>query len=222
MENVDLLGTFMLGLLGTAHCVGMCGPLIFAFPGRTGRLAPHLWYHFGRVATYTVLGGSLAGIGQLLAGSAAGGGVGMVKAALWLVAAALLILLGAARLGVLREPGWMAELGPGRIPGFRKTLQGVGGSRGDSAFLVLGLMLGFLPCGLSYGAFALALGTGNALKGALVALAFGLGTAPGLVLVGSGGSALFSRYRRQADILSGILMILMALKMGYKAARLLT
>jgi sulfite exporter TauE/SafE len=36
---------FMLGLLGTGHCVGMCGPLIFAFPGRAGRFMSHAWYH---------------------------------------------------------------------------------------------------------------------------------------------------------------------------------
>lgn len=221
MENLDLVGMFMLGLVGTGHCVGMCGPLIFAFPGRTGRILPHVWYHLGRIATYTALGGVLAGIGQLLARAASGGGVVTIKAVLWLVAAILLMLFGAARLGLLREPGWLSALGPEHIPGFKRTLQETKTGRGDAAFFALGLMLGFLPCGLSYGAFALSLGTGDVLKGVLVALAFGAGTAPGLVLVGSGGSAIFSRYRRQADILSGVLMVLMALKMGYKAAKLL-
>jgi sulfite exporter TauE/SafE len=82
-------------------------------------------------------------------------------------------------------------------------------------------MLGFLPCGLSYGAFAQALGTGNAAHGTLLVLAFAVGTVPGLVLLGTGASAIFSRYRRQSDILSGAVMILMAFKMGYKAVKML-
>jgi hypothetical protein len=68
---------------------------------------------------------------------------------------------------------------------------------------------------------AQALGTANAAQGALLVLAFAVGTVPGLVLLGTGASAIFSRYRRQSDILSGAVMILMALKMGYKALTML-
>ena len=92
---------------------------------------------------------------------------------------------------------------------------------GTTVFYFLGIMLGFLPCGLSYGAFAQALGTGNATQATLLVLAFAVGTVPGLVLLGTGASAIFSRYRRQSDILSGAVMILMALKMGYKALTML-
>jgi len=74
----------------------------------------------------------------------------------------------------------------------------------------LGLLLGFLPCGLSYGAFAQALGTGSASAGALLALAFAAGTVPGLLLLGTGLSAIFRRYRRPSDIIAGLLMLLMA------------
>jgi len=66
MEKVDLLGMFMLGLLGTGHCVGMCGPLVFAFPGRSGRFMSHVWYHLGRVTTYVAVGAVLGGVGALL------------------------------------------------------------------------------------------------------------------------------------------------------------
>ena len=60
-------------------------------------------------------------------------------------------------------------------------------------FLPLGLLLGFLPCGLSYGAFAQALGTGSSAAGALLVLAFAAGTVPGLLLLGTGLSAIFRR-----------------------------
>jgi sulfite exporter TauE/SafE len=215
---------FLLGLLGTGHCIGMCGPLIFAFPGRTGRFLPHLLYHVGRATTYTVVGGIMGGIGQLMAGAAAGsgpGGVVVVKVSLWLIAAVLLLVLGVTRLGIIREPGWLNVVSPERIPGFKSALKAVVGNRGQAAFFSMGVMLGFLPCGLSYGAFAQALGNASALQGVLATLAFALGTAPGLILLGTGASALFSRYRRQSDIVSGVLMIYMAVTMGYKAIKML-
>ena len=217
----------MLGLLGTGHCIGMCGPLIFAFPGRTGKFMPHVWYHLGRVTTYTAVGGIMGGLGQMLAAAATGGatgalgGVALIKGVLWLVASALLVLFGVTRLGVIREPGWLTALSPERIPGFKRALQGATEHPGTAVFYFLGIMLGFLPCGLSYGAFAQALGTGNASQGMLLVLAFAAGTVPGLVLLGTGASAIFNRYRRQSDLLSGAVMILMALKMGYKALKLL-
>jgi uncharacterized protein len=224
LERVDWVGMFVLGLLGTGHCVGMCGPLIFAFPGRTGRFLPHLFYHLGRVATYTAIGGMMGGIGQLMTGAAAdsgAGGAAIIKTALWLVASALLLALGINRLGVIREPGWLSAVSPERIPGFKGALNSAAGNRGGIAFFLMGMMLGFLPCGLSYGAFAQALGSASAPQGVLTTLAFAVGTAPGLLLLGTGASALFSRYRRQSDIISGVLMIIMAVKMGFKAVKML-
>jgi hypothetical protein len=214
---------FLLGLLGTGHCIGMCGPLIFAFPGRTGRLMPHLAYHLGRIATYTAVGAALGAVGQVMAGPGGDpGSVATIKVVLWLVAASLLMVLGVARLGIFPEPRWLNLVSPERIPGFKSALGGATSGKGLAPFLFLGLILGFLPCGLSYGAFAQALGSASVLKGTVVTLAFALGTAPGLILLGSGASALFNRFRRQSDILAGILMIVMALKMGHKAFTMLT
>jgi hypothetical protein len=224
MDRVDLWGMVLLGLLGTGHCIGMCGPIIFAFPGRTGRFLPHLLYHLGRVTTYTAIGGIMGGIGQVMTGAAGDSGAGglvMVKISLWLIAAALLLVLGVTRLGIIREPGWLNVVSPERIPGFKSALEGSAGNRGQAVFFVMGMMLGFLPCGLSYGAFAQALGNASALQGVLATLAFALGTAPGLILLGTGASVLFSRYRRQSDIASGILMTYLAAKMGCKAIKIL-
>jgi hypothetical protein len=67
MQNLDLVGMFMLGLFGTGHCIGMCGPLIFALPGRSGKFMSHVWYHSGRVITYVAIGGILGGAGGFLA-----------------------------------------------------------------------------------------------------------------------------------------------------------
>jgi len=220
MEKVDLLGMFMLGLLGTGHCVGVCGPLVFAFPGRSGRFMSHVWYHLGRVTTYVAVGAVLGGVGALL-----GALTGMGKKAdvanlqIWLrfFAAALLAVLGLIRLGWLKEPRWFDLLNPERIPGFKRALSGASDSQGQAVFFLLGLLLGFLPCGLSYGAFAQALGTGSAATGALLVLAFAAGTVPGLLLLGTGVAAIVRRYRRPSDIIAGILMLYMAAMLVRKA-----
>jgi hypothetical protein len=220
MEKVDLLGMFMLGLLGTGHCVGMCGPLVFAFPGRSGRFMSHVWYHLGRVTTYVVVGAVLGGVGALL-GALTGMGkkadVANLQIGLRFFAAALLAVLGLIRLGWLKEPRWFDLLNPERIPGFKRALSGASDSQGQAVFFLLGLLLGLLPCGLSYGAFAQALSTGSAATGALQVLAFAGGTVPGLLLLGTGVAAIVRRYRRPSDIVAGILMLYMAAMLVRKA-----
>jgi hypothetical protein len=221
MEKVDLLGMFMLGLLGTGHCVGMCGPLVFAFPGRTGRFMSHAWYHLGRVTTYVAVGAALGGLGALLSGlTGMDTKADVANLQIWLrfLAAALLALLGLIRLGWLKEPGCFALLNPERIPGFKRVLSGAAdSSQGQAKFFTLGLLLGFLPCGLSYGAFSQALGTGSATAGALLVSVFAAGTVPGLLLLGTGVAAIVRRYRRPSDIIAGILMLYMAAMLVRKA-----
>jgi hypothetical protein len=207
MEHIDLVGMFVLGALGTGHCIGMCGPLVFAFPGRSGRFVPHLWYHAGRIATYVLVGAALGAAGMALSARTplAGG--------LRLAAATALGAFGLVRLR------WMQELSLEKVPGFRRILGH--GPQGPSAagHLLTGAVFGLLPCGLSYGAFAKALGTGSAAGGALSVLAFGLGTTPGLLLLGTGLAAVLRRYRRASDLVTGALMIFMAVQLAIKAMR---
>ena len=75
MDGSSLVALFVLGLSGTSHCIGMCGPLVFAFPGKTGRLGPHLCYHAGRITTYTGMGILMGSVGLAVAQIASLGGV---------------------------------------------------------------------------------------------------------------------------------------------------
>ena len=77
MNELTFFSMFMLGILGTGHCLGMCGPLVIAFPARSGKLASHLYYHLGRIFTYVVIGSVMGGIGAGLAGIAAATGGAM-------------------------------------------------------------------------------------------------------------------------------------------------
>jgi sulfite exporter TauE/SafE len=219
MPHADLYALFLLGILGTGHCVGMCGPLVFAFPGRTGRMSAHLFYHLGRIGTYTAVGGAMGAVGLGLSQLAGRSGldplawIARLQVGFSLLAAGFLLVFGLARLEIIREPAWMSLAAPDKIPGFGRILRSAGG-RSAGGMLVLGMALGFLPCGLSFAAFARALPAGGLLPGALMTLAFGLGTLPGLLLLGTGASGLARRYRRHSDILSGMVMIAMAASLG--------
>ncbi len=215
MHSIDFTSMFLLGLLGTGHCLGMCGPLVFALPGQTGRFRDHLAYHAGRLGTYTLIGAAVGGLGGLLrlwAGHTAGdplAGVAAVQVSFGLLAAGLLGVLGLARLGLIAEPVWMSGATPATIPGIGRLLR-VAGQGTTAAMLASGAVMGLLPCGLSFGAFSRVLALGDPLHAAALTLAFGLGTLPGLLLLGSGLAPFIRRFRRPSDILAGILMIGMA------------
>ena len=65
--QIDLISLFLLGFLGTGHCIGMCGPLVIAFPARSAKFGSHLFYHLGRILTYVIIGCVMGGIGAGLA-----------------------------------------------------------------------------------------------------------------------------------------------------------
>jgi sulfite exporter TauE/SafE len=214
----------LLGLLGTGHCLGMCGPLVIAFPGRAERFTPHLWYHAGRLTTYAVLGGIMGAIGQgveHMAGLTGGDPalwVPRTQIALSVIASLFLLVFGMARIGLIREPDWLAAAAPSHIPGFNRVAKAVSRSPDSIGLAVVGLAMGLLPCGLSYAAFARALAVSGPAHGALMTFAFGLGTLPGLLILGTGISVVARRYRRHCDLLSGVLMVAMALNLGLDAA----
>jgi sulfite exporter TauE/SafE len=163
MGNADLYSLFLLGLLGTGHCIGMCGPLVLAIPTQTGKMSSHLLYNLGRITTYAGVGALLGGIGTGLSflASAAGADplawITRIQVFFSLIASVFLLLFGLLRLGILQEPDWMALASPAKIPGFSGVRKGVTGGGNRTSILLFGLMMGFLPCGLSYAAFARAL-----------------------------------------------------------------
>lgn len=221
-----VLPLFLAGLLGgVTHCVGMCGPFVLtqvaarletvpavAFGGwarlRGGALVP---YHLGRITTYTLLGA--------LAGGA--GGV-FVRATGFRWVLGLLLLLGAALLAA-QAIGWQSAMA--RLGGWGEGLSRlarplVSDPRGWRGY-ALGVTLGFLPCGLLYGALAVAAGSGSAAAGGAGMAAFVLGTAPGLIAVGWGGAALGARRRDLLRRFSRPLLALNALVLAALAVRAL-
>lgn len=223
MNNVDILSLFFLGLTGTGHCIGMCGPLIIAFPGQTQKVSAHLLYHLGRTLTYTAIGTLMGGIGIGIAGIVTKSGVDpllvitKIQVIFSLAAAGFLFWFGLSRLGLVQEPSWMSLALPDKAPGYRKALTLAFVQKRMSGMLPIGLMMGFLPCGLSFAAFARALAAPGPVQGGVLLFAFAMGTLPGLLLIGTGASRLFQKYRKHSEILSGILMMGMCFSLAADA-----
>ncbi len=209
-----------LGLFGTGHCIGMCGPLVVAVPARSGRLPPQLLYHAGRVATYGIIGGIAGAAGRGLERLGGLAGVAAAQTLLSLGAALFLFLFALVRVGLVPEPRWMSGPSPTGLPGYDGVSRRAA-DRGGPALFLFGMMLGTLPCGLSYAAFARALASGGGIPGALMVLAFGAGTLPGLLLLGTVARFL-ARYRRLSDIVSGALMAGMAVSLIAEGLGILT
>ena len=222
MNDIDLISLLFLGLLGTGHCVGMCGPLVVAFPGRTGRLPAHIYYHCGRLVTYSGIGALMGGAGAgLIRISGATGDdhlqvVARVQVVLSLLAALFLLYFGLCQLGLLKQPRWMRVVSREKVPGYRRIVRLAFVNQQVIEMFCVGLLMGLLPCGLSYAAFSRAIATGSPLQGALMLAVFGIGTLPGLVLIGTGATSLARRYQRHSDIVAGLLMIAMGLSLAVK------
>jgi sulfite exporter TauE/SafE len=213
---VDLTGMFLLGLLGGGHCVGMCGPIALAVcpaARAPGRVSAVVLYNLGRVVTYTAIGGVVGAMGGTLATLGE-----VVRVQLWLTVAAggLMAWLGLALLRVVSQPSWMFAIDGGRFPGVGALLRGVLRGKGWMA-LPLGLLLGFLPCGLSVAAFTRALSADGFLAGGVLVAAFGVGTLPAMLLVTWVGGRLSSRLRLVGETVAGMVLLAMAVQHLSKA-----
>lgn len=206
MPDSGFLALFLVGLLGGTHCVGMCGGIVGALAvGGPAKWRMHLAYNAGRIASYA-LAGAIAGA----LGAASLGLEGQVPArlALYLLANLMLIALGLYLLGVTRALAFTERAGQAlwrRIQPLTRRFLPATTIR--QAF-PLGLLWGWLPCGLVYSALASALSAGSAGRGAALMLAFGLGTLPNLLLAGILLSRLNEFVRRPVvRTLSGLLIL---------------
>jgi len=208
-----MLALFLAGLTGgLTHCAGMCGSFVLAQVGSNLSRVPaagfNIWarlrgalllpYHLGRMTTYVAFGMAAGGLVGAFAELTAFKGL---QSALLLVAAALFLLQLAAELVPLVLRGRHL---PGFAPGGRLGAVGAALSRLVAPYFadprgwrgyVLGVALGFLPCGLIYSAVAAAAGGGSVPAGGLAMAAFVAGTALALMLVGYGGAIVGQRWR---------------------------
>jgi sulfite exporter TauE/SafE len=202
-----------LGFAGSIHCLGMCGGIAAATGARLGEVGGSaaiprgIVFNAGRILSYAALGalvGSLAGaaLGQLP--------VRPLVVVLRLLAALLMLALGLSLLSG-RDLLSLERLG-GRLWARMRPLAGRAlGLPGPLRFGALGLLWGFLPCGLVYSALALAAVAGSGMAGAATMVAFGAGTLPSMLAVTLAGTAVTRRFAgTRTRTAAGVLMIAFA------------
>lgn len=198
---------FLLGLVGSVHCVGMCGPIALSLPlPRKERIQMTLslaGYHLGKTTTYMLLGliFGLIGRGLFLLPYQAGISIGLG-----------IILLILALLHTRAEQ-WIAQ-----IPGWKQVLQWVRKQMGlllkkagPWATVAIGALNGLLPCGLVYVAIVGAISTGKIGSAMAYMGLFGLGTMPLLLMTSIAGVWLKGPFRRYLQWIQPALLLTMAL-----------
>ena len=189
---------FLLGFLGSVHCLGMCGPLAMGVAhtgqGQWGPLLRRAFlYNLGRALTYAALGLLVGGVAQEFLQSGWQQNISILAGALLI----LLFLMAITPETLLQRSVWYRK----GLSRWQNKLGKAMQRWGQSSALVLGLLNGLLPCGLVYIALAGALAFSVAWQSALFMFMFGMGTMPALfvVMTGSGRLSIFkSRFFRKA------------------------
>ena len=222
-EHSAVLGFAVVGAIGSAHCLGMCGPLVTTYADRMDgddrgvtwmELRQHGLFNLGRTASYATIGVLLGFLGGAVYDVSAFAGVGdLVRATVGVVVGFAILVVGA------------NYLLHGRATGALHRLPGVGGAfarvnrlltarvdrlAAGPGILALGAVHGILPCPLLYPAFLYAFASGSATDGGLALLALGLGTFPTLFAYGAALGSIGARARVRLHRVLGAVFILLA------------
>ena len=219
MNPESILAAFLVGLLGGVHCIGMCGGIVGALSSglsldvqtlRRRLVAAQLAYNTGRISSYTIAGLLFGFFGQQLGGTGLLQGMPVGR----IVAGVIMILFGVYLAGWWHSLLYLERAGAH----LWKVIEPLGRrfipvhSAGQAFFL--GLVWGWLPCGMVYAVLALALASGSAVGGGTIMLAFGLGTLPVMLTMGLAFNTL-KRFVHDPRIrlVAGLLVILMGAMM---------
>lgn len=215
---IELTLIFLAGFVGSAHCLGMCGPIVLAIGGAANQSSlaaarTQLAYTAGRMFTYAVLGASAGFLGARAAKVAPA--IVNAPAAIAIVAGAALVYQG------VKATGWLGN--------WRRSKRPVGASvcpaagpwaklvrpfflqRGAGGAFVAGMFTGLLPCGLLYGMLALAAARSDIAGGAATMAVFAVGTAPPLVALGLAGRLMGLAARRHLNVIAAVCLIVTGL-----------
>ncbi|MEL7118736.1 MAG: sulfite exporter TauE/SafE family protein [Bacteroidota bacterium] len=203
---------FMMGLIGSLHCVGMCGPIALALPYHSEyklqTIGNILLYQFGRILTYSLIGlvlGTL-GMGLVLAGMQTYLSLGLG-----------IVLLLAVIFSINLERQFLKLPFLNRLNFWVKSQLGQLMKKGSGSKLFLvGLLNGLLPCGLVYMAVVGALTTSNSTSGALYMASFGLGTLPLMLATSLAGQFIGISWRRKMRSLVPVFLVLIAMLFIYR------
>jgi sulfite exporter TauE/SafE len=214
---MDILTAFVIGLFGSFHCIGMCGPIALALPvpkaTNVSFFAGRILYNLGRVISYSIMGLLLGFIGEKLIIS------GFQQA--------LSIILGALILVYLLLPGnykkriTQINFIQMMINSLKLKMSSLLKEKKQITLLTIGLLNGFLPCGFVYIGLAGAVSMGNPLDGMIFMFLFGLGTFPVMFAVSIFGKFVSINFRKKLSRLApafaftfALILIIRGLNLG--------
>ena len=241
LSQSNYLGAFLVGLFGGVHCLGMCGGIVtalsFNVPNASAnnlanltkkptpppsKLSILLGYNLGRILSYTLAGGLVGGLGaiSILGIDAISlGGIQYTRSILSIVAALFMIALGLYLAGIWQGISYLEGIGRHLWKYIEPVSRRFIPATNFQKALPLGLLWGWLPCGLVYTILIWTLSAGSAVEGALLMLSFGLGTLPNLLAMGIAAEKLSrwtqKKWLRQLAgglvVVFGVLMLVSAL-----------
>ncbi len=214
---MDIITPLTIGLIGSFHCIGMCGPIVVALPLKkhnlVSKIAGAFLYNSGRVITYGLLGILFGMLGR---------GIKLAGFQQWTS-----ILLGVTMIVSILYPYFFREkisissLFTGFASRLIIRIKKLFTDRSYSSLLMIGLLNGLLPCGLVYVAIAGAINTGAVYTGALFMMLFGIGTIPLLLVATLASDAIGQRLRSKMQkvvpyfvFVLGVLFILRGMSLG--------
>jgi sulfite exporter TauE/SafE len=215
----EIYAAFLIGLVGSLHCIGMCGPIAIALPvpdsSNLSFFTGRILYNLGRVVTYSFLGAVLG----LLGGRIALAGAQQVVSIILGVVIIIAVLLPQKYKNYFAQHPFTQKLAQPL-----KENIGVLFKKGTfSAMFLIGILNGFLPCGLVYVALAGAIASGDAISGAAVMILFGLGTVPAMFAASVFGKfiniGIRTKIRKAVPVLAillGVIFILRGMNLGIK------
>ncbi len=213
----DLITPLTIGLVGSFHCIGMCGPIAVALPlkshGWGNKVAGSIIYNLGRSITYAILGLMFGLLGQ---------GIHLAGFQQWAsILLGIIMIISVLFPYFFKQKISLGSLFTGYAARLINNLRKLFSNRSSSSLFLIGLLNGLLPCGLVYVAIAGAINTNEITGGALFMGLFGLGTIPMMLAVSLTGNAvstgLRSKMRKAVPyfiILLGILFVLRGLALG--------
>ena len=211
------ISALTLGLLGSFHCVGMCGPIALAIPLKTdswlARIFGGVLYNLGRAITYAVMGAVFGLLGRGLVMSGFQQWVSIIMGAIMILS---VITPSIYKNRFNADKGVFSFVGKVKM-----SLGKLFAQRSYSSLLMIGLLNGLLPCGLVYFAIAGAIATGSSSSGSMFMFIFGLGTLPMLLAISLIGNMITLELRKKitklipyAIVFIGVLFILRGLSLG--------
>jgi len=204
LNNASYLVLFLVGVLTSIHCVGMCGGIMLSQSissenkNKFESMLPAFLYNAGRVVSYTLLGGIIGAVGSVFSLSIT------AKATMQIIAGVFMVMMGFNMAGFKMFRKFQIKLPKAMCKTKNKS---------GSPFIV-GFLNGLMPCGPLQTMQIFALGTGSATKGALSMFMFSIGTVPLMLTFGALSGLLSKGYTKKILKLSGVLIIVLGLIMG--------